>query len=168
MSNNLYEGITVINYQNTDFPLNGAAVEDVLALLNITDNHEVARLGNALVITEKSGGKGAETPEELKARVASTFGNDKVEPDYKLQKNSEGIYVPIIHGFTADEVTILMNHNEINLTSEMSPEDIVLARSIIEEDKEAKINEELQSLRDKGIELYYDDLVKLKEILSNI
>ena len=85
-----------------------------------------------------------------------------------MQKNSEGIYVPIIHGFTADEVTILMNHNELNLTSKMSPEDIVLARSIIEEDKEAKINEELQSFRDKGIELYYDDLVKLKEILSNI
>ena len=42
MATNIYENVTEIVFQNNRFPLNGASVDDVLALLNVPDNAELA------------------------------------------------------------------------------------------------------------------------------
>lgn len=78
--NNAYAEVTEIVFQNNRFPLNGASVDDVLALLNVPANAELEVVGAALLITEKSGTKGAgEVNQDLIAQLAETFGAENIK-----------------------------------------------------------------------------------------
>ena len=104
MATNIYENVTEIVFQNNRFPLNGASVDDVLALLNVPDNAELAVEGTALLITEKSGTKGADPDPELIAKLAATFGGEAIKgASVKLHRASNGKWVTKIPGFSLDE-----------------------------------------------------------------
>ena len=96
MATNIYENVTEIVFQNNRFPLNGASVDDVLALLNVPDNAELAVEGTALLITEKSGTKGADP--ELIAQLAATVGGEAIK----------GASVKLVNGFQKSLVSLLM------------------------------------------------------------
>lgn len=175
MATNIYENVTEIVFQNNRFPLNGASVDDVLALLNVPDNAELAVEGTALLITEKSGTKGADPDPELIAKLAATFGGEAIKgASVKLHRASNGKWVPKIPGFTLDEVAYLLE-KDVEL-SEMTDEQVEIARQALEQrdaeieaqrvaEKQALVTEALES---SGLDFTYDQLVCLQKALDAI
>lgn len=176
MATNIYENVTEIVFQNNRFPLNGASVDDVLALLNVPDNAELAVEGTALLITEKSGTKGADPDPELIAKLAATFGGEAIKgASVKLHRASNGEWVPKIPGFTLDEVAYLLE-KDVELSEEMTDEQVEIARQALEQrdaeieaqrvaEKQALVTE---ALEDSGLDFTYDQLVCLQKALDAI
>ena len=174
MATNIYENVTEIVFQNNRFPLNGASVDDVLALLNVPDNAELAVEGTALLITEKSGTKGADP--ELIAQLAATFGGEAIKgASVKLHRASNGKWVPKIPGFTLDEVAYLID-KDVELAEEMTDEQVEIARQALEArdaeiqaEKEAAAQREVDEiLADSGLNFTYDQLVCLQKALDAV
>ena len=173
-TNNPYAGVTEIVFQNNRFPLNGASVDDVLALLNVPDNAELEISGTALLITEKSGTKGAD--DDLVARLTATFGGESVKgASVKLHRASNGKWVPKIPGFTLDEVAYLLE-KDVELSEEMTDEQVEIARQALEQrdaeieaqraaEKQALVTEALEG---SGLDFTYDQLVCLQKALDAI
>lgn len=177
---NAYAGVTEIVFQNNRFPLNGASVDDVLALLNVPANAELEVVGAALIITEKSGTKGAdeevekETPEQLRARIAATLGAETLKGGrFKLGQTSDGKWVPKIPGFTLDEVAYLIE-KEIPVAEVMTDEQVETARAALEardaelaekakEEEQRKVTEIIEAAE---LEFTYEQLVGLKKALD--
>ena len=164
MATNIYENVTEIVFQNNRFPLNGASVDDVLALLNVPDNAELAVEGTALLITEKSGTKGADPDPELIAKLAATFGGEAIK----------GASVKL-HRFTLDEVAYLLE-KDVELSEEMTDEQVEIARQALEQrdaeieaqrvaEKQALVTEVLEG---SGLDFTYDQLVCLQKALDAI
>lgn len=178
MATNTYENVTEIVFQNNRFPLNGASVDDVLALLNVPDNAELEISGTALLITEKSGTKGAdgEADPELVARLAATFGGESVKgASVKLHRASNGKWVPKVPGFTLDEVAYLLE-KDVELSEEMTDEQVEIARQALEQ-RDAEIEEQRaaekqrvveEALEGSGLNFTYDQLVCLQKALDAI
>lgn len=176
MATNIYENVTEIVFQNNRFPLNGASVDDVLALLNVPDNAELAVEGTALLITEKSGTKGADPDPELIAKLAATFGGEAIKgASVKLHRASNGKWVPKTPGFTLDEVAYLLE-KDVELSEEMTDEQVEIARQALEErdaeieaqrvtEKQALVTEALEG---SGLDFTYDQLVCLQKALDAI
>lgn len=179
---NAYAGVTEIVFQNNRFPLNGASVDDVLALLNVPANAELEVVEAALIITEKSGTKGAdeevekETPEQLRARIAATLGAETLKGGrFKLGQTSDGKWVPKIPGFTLDEVAYLIE-KEIPVAEVMTDEQVETARAALEardaeiaEAKRAEKEREVEeALEGSGLDFTYDQLVALQKALDLI
>ena len=175
--NNAYAGVTEIVFQNNRFPLNGASVDDVLALLNVPANAELEVVGAALLITEKSGTKGAgEVNPELVAQLAETFGAENIKgARVKLHSAPCGKWVPKIPGFTLDEVAYLIDKG-VELAEEMTEEQVEAAREALEArddeideaqraEKEREVEEVLEG---SGINFSYDQLVALQKALDLI
>lgn len=178
MATTEFENVTEIVFQNNRFPLNGASVDDVLALLNVPENAELAVEGTALLITEKSGTKGAdgETDPELVARLAATFGGESIKgARVKLHKASNGKWVPKIPGFTVDEVAYL-REKDIFVAEEMTEEQaetahqaLVARAEEIEAEKQNAIKAEVEGhLEGSGLNFTYDQLVCLQKALDAI
>ena len=175
--NNAYAGVTEIVFQNNRFPLNGASVDDVLALLNVPANAELEVVGAALLITEKSGTKGAgEVNQDLVAQLAETFGAENIKgARVKLHRSPSGKWVPKIPGFTLDEVAYLIEKG-IELSEEMTDEQVEAARVALEardaeiaEAKRAEKEREVEeSLEGSGLDFTYDQLVALQKALDLI
>lgn len=176
--NNAYAGVTEIVFQNNRFPLNGASVEDVLALLNVPANAELEVAGAALLITEKSGTKGAdgEVNQELIAQLAEAFGAENIKgARVKLHRAPCGKWVPKIPGFSLDEVAYLLE-KEIELSEEMTDEQVEAARvaleardaELAEAQRVAKEREVEEALEDSGLAFTYDQLVALQKALDLI
>lgn len=174
--NNAYAGVTEIVFQNNRFPLNGASVDDVLALLNVPANAELEVVGAALLITEKSGTKGAgEVNQDLVAQLAETFGAENIKgARVKLHRSPSGKWVPKIPGFTLDEVAYLIEKG-IELSEEMTDE-LEAARvaleardaEIAEAKRVEKEREVEEALEGSGIDFTYDQLVALQKALDLI
>lgn len=174
MATNIYENVTEIVFQNNRFPLNGASVDDVLALLNVPDNAELAVEGTALLITEKSGTKGADP--ELIAQLAATFGGEAIKgASVKLHRASNGKWVPKIPGFTLDEVAYLLE-KDVELSEEMTDEQVEIARQALEQ-RDAEIEAQrvaekqalvAEALEGSGLDFTYDQLVCLQKALDAI
>lgn len=174
MATNIYENVTEIVFQNNRFPLNGASVDDVLALLNVPDNAELAVEGTALLITEKSGTKGAD--DDLAARLAATFGGESIKgASVKLHRASNGKWVPKIPGFTLDEVAYLLE-KDVELSEEMTDEQVEIARQALEQ-RDAEIEAQRaaekqrvveEALEGSGLNFTYDQLVCLQKALDAI
>ena len=177
MATNPYANVTEIVFQNNPFPLNGASVDEVLSLLNVPDNAELEVVGTALLITEKSGTKGAdEVNPELVAQLAETFGAENIKgARVKLHRASNGKWVPKIPGFTLDEVAYLID-KDVELAEEMTDEQVEIARQVLEArdaeiqaEKEAEAQREVSEiLADSGLNFTYDQLVCLQKALDAI
>lgn len=169
--NNAYAGVTEIVFQNNRFPLNGASVDDVLALLNVPANAELEVVGAALLITEKSGTKGAgEVNQDLVAQLAETFGAENIKgARVKLHRSPSGKWVPKIPGFTLDEVAYLIEKG-IELSEEMTDEQVEAARDaeIAEAKRAEKEREVEEALEGSGLDFTYDQLVALQKALDLI
>ena len=177
MATNPYANVTEIVFQNNRFPLNGASVEEVLSLLNVPENADLEVVGAALLITEKSGTKGAdEVNQDLAARLAETFGAETIKgARMKLHRASNGKWVPKIPGFTLDEVAYLIEKG-IELSEEMTDEQVEAARvaleardaEIAEAKRVEKEREVEEALEGSGIDFTYDQLVALQKALDLI
>lgn len=165
-----YENVTEIVFQNNRFPLNGATVDEVLQLLNVPSNAELAVQGTALVITEKSGTKGAD--EDLLTRLAAAFGAENLNVEkVPLKRNKNGKWVPQIPGFTLEEVEYLLDRG-VELKTEMTEEEVEVARVALEE-RDAELiaaahAEAEQKIAEAGLDFTYDQLVALKEVLASL
>ena len=177
MATNPYANVTEIVFQNNRFPLNGASVEEVLSLLNVPENADLEVVGVALLITEKSGTKGAdEVNQDLAARLAETFGAETIKgARMKLHRASNGKWVPKIPGFTLDEVAYLID-KDVELAEEMTDEQVEIARQALEArdaeiqaEKEAAAQREVDEiLADSGLNFTYDQLVCLQKALDAV
>ena len=174
--NNAYAGVTEIVFQNNRFPLNGASVDDVLALLNVPANAELEVVGAALLITEKSGTKGAGEVKDLVAQLAETFGAENIKgARVKLHRSPSGKWVPKIPGFTLDEVAYLIEKG-IEFSEEMTDEQVEAARvaleardaEIAEAKRVEKEREVEEALEGSGLDFTYDQLVALQKALDLI
>ena len=177
MATNSYANVTEIVFQNNRFPLNGASVEEVLSLLNVPENADLEVVGAALLITEKSGTKGAdEVNQDLAARLAETFGAETIKgARMKLHRASNGKWVPKIPGFTLDEVAYLLE-KDVELSEEMTDEQVEIARQALEQrdaeieaqrvaEKQALVTEALEG---SGLNFTYDQLGCLQKALDAI
>ena len=162
-----YENVTEIVFQNNRFPLNGATVDEVLQLLNVPSNAELAVQGTALVITEKSGTKGAD--EELLTRLAAAFGAENLNVEkVPLKRNKNGKWVPQIPGFTLEEVEYLLDRG-VELKTEMTEEEVEVARVAHDAELVAAAHAEVeQKVAEAGLDFTYDQLVALKEVLASL
>lgn len=157
--------------------MNGASVEEVLSLLNVPENADLEVVGAALLITEKSGTKGAdEVNQDLAARLAETFGAETIKgARMKLHRASNGKWVPKIPGFTLDEVAYLID-KDVELAEEMTDEQVEIARQALEArdaeiqaEKEAAAQREVDEiLADSGLNFTYDQLVCLQKALDAV
>lgn len=143
-------------------------------MLNVPDNAELAVEGTALLITEKSGTKGADP--ELIAQLAATFGGEAIKgASVKLHRASNGKWVPKIPGFTLDEVAYLID-KDVELAEEMTDEQVEIARQALEArdaeiqaEKEAAAQREVDEiLADSGLNFTYDQLVCLQKALDAV
>ena len=177
MATNPYANVTEIVFQNNRFPLNGASVEEVLSLLNVPENADLEVVGAALLITEKSGTKGAdEVNQDLAARLAETFGAETIKgARMKLHRASNGKWAPKIPGFTLDEVAYLID-KDVELSEEMTDEQVEIARQALEArdaeiqaEKEAAAQREVDEiLADSDLNFTYDQLVCLQKALDAV
>lgn len=173
MATNPYANVTEIVFQNNRFPLNGASVEEVLSLLNVPENADLEVVGEQLLITEKSGTKGAdEVNQDLAARLAETFGAETIKgARMKLHRASNGKWVPKIPGFTLDEVAYLID-KDVELAEEMTDEQVEIARQALEArdaEKESAAQREVDEiLADSGLNFTYDQLVCLQKALDAV
>ena len=176
--NNAYAGVTEIVFQNNRFPLNGASVDDVLSLLNVPENADLEVAGTALLITEKSGTKGADggVNPELISQLEEAFGAENIKGvRVKLHRAPCGKWVPQIPGFTLDEVAYLIDKG-IELSEEMTDEQVETARvaleardaELVEAQRAEKEREVEEALEGSGLNFTYDQLVALQKAFDLI